>query len=102
MTVSQRDPRRTPLAKAAGFVDYRGTKTADNPIINPPKEAWFVQASKGGSAISLTPEFFPYARSRDEARDRVMERVRHDPAFTTLFKGYLIHYVLMTDCIQIK
>jgi hypothetical protein len=102
MTSPARDPRRTPLAKAAGFVDYRGTKTADNPLINPPKEAWFVQASRGGSAISLTPEFFPFSRSRDEARDRVMERVRHDLDFRKLFAGYTLHYVCLTDCVEIR
>jgi hypothetical protein len=95
-------PSRAALAREAGFVDYRGTRPEDNPLLNPPKEAWFVQASRGGAAVRLTPEFFPFCRSRDECRERAMERVRRDPAFRELFRGHILHYVMLSDCLEIR
>lgn len=94
------NPLNHPLAKSAGFVDYRGAR--ENPILKPFKEGWKVQAYRGGSAVSLTPEFFPFCRSRDEVREKVMERVKHDLDFRRLFKGYRLEYVCFNDCLEIK
>jgi hypothetical protein len=102
MTSPARDPRRTPLAKAAGFVDYRGTKTADNPLLNPPKEPWVIVAYRGGQSIHLSPEFFPICRSRDECRDRALDRVKRDPDFVKLFRGHRLLYLRIDDCVEIR
>lgn len=96
------NPLHSPLARSAGLNDYRGTKPADNPLLNPPKEAWVIHAYRGGQSINLTPEFFRFARSRDEARELAMERVKHDLDFRRLFKGYRLQYVRFDDCLEIR
>lgn len=91
-----------PRIRSLGLHSYAGVKEKDNPLLAPFKESWKVQAFKAGQAMSLTPEFFPFAKSRDECRDRVLDRVRHDPGFCRLFRGYRLEYVMHTDCVEIR
>lgn len=44
---------------------------------------------------------FPIARSRDEARDRVVARVSTDPDFARKYEGWTFFFVLLDECVEV-
>lgn len=45
---------------------------------------------------------FPIARSKDEARDRVIGRIQTDEEFAQRYEGWTFFFVLLDECVEVS